>query len=95
MKTDPARQSIDAALRDPQLMSAALALYENWLHDAEPLLKAHLKRDPFDVAAIRMLAELAGRIFISHITPTFRPAVVAFWIHRNSSLRRINYETNT
>ena len=62
MKTDPARQSIDAALRDPQLMSAALALYENRLHDAEPLLKAHLKRDPFDVAAIRMLAELAGRI---------------------------------
>ena len=62
MTTDPARQSIDAALRDPQLMSAALALYENRLHDAEPLLKAHLKRHPFDVAAIRMLAELAGRI---------------------------------
>lgn len=62
MTTDPARQSIDAALRNPGLMSAALALYENRLHDAEPLLKSHLKRDPFDVAAIRMLAELAGRI---------------------------------
>jgi tetratricopeptide (TPR) repeat protein len=60
--TDPARQSIDAALRNPGLMSAALALYENRLHDAEPLLKSHLKQDPFDVAAIRMLAELAGRI---------------------------------
>ncbi|HVR90669.1 MAG TPA: sulfotransferase [Novosphingobium sp.] len=35
---------------------------ENRLHDAEPLLRAHLKDDPFDVAAIRMLAELAGRI---------------------------------
>ena len=49
-------------LRNPQLMDAALALAENRLHDAEPLLKSHLKRDPFDVAAIRMLAELAGRI---------------------------------
>jgi tetratricopeptide (TPR) repeat protein len=53
---------IAAGVRNPQLMSAALALYENRLHDAEPILKAHLKRDPFDVAAIRMLAELAGRI---------------------------------
>ncbi|MBA3897394.1 MAG: sulfotransferase [Sphingomonadaceae bacterium] len=43
-------------------MEAALALHDNRLHDAEPLLKAHLKEDPFDVAAIRMLAELAGRI---------------------------------
>ncbi len=43
-------------------MEAALALHDNRLSDAEPLLKAHLKDDPFDVAAIRMLAELAGRI---------------------------------
>jgi tetratricopeptide (TPR) repeat protein len=56
------QKSINAALRNPQLMEAALALYENRLHDAEPILKAHLKQDPFDVAAIRMLAELAGRI---------------------------------
>ena len=35
---------------------------ENRLHDAEPRLRAHLKAHPFDVAAIRMLAELAGRI---------------------------------
>jgi tetratricopeptide (TPR) repeat protein len=34
----------------------------NQLHVAEPILKAHLKQDPFDVAAMRMLAELAGRI---------------------------------
>ncbi len=49
-------------LRNPQLMEAALALSDNRLHDAEPLLKQHLKDDPLDVAAIRMLAELAGRI---------------------------------
>ncbi|MEG3082671.1 sulfotransferase [Sphingomonas sp. PB2P12] len=44
------------------LMQAALALHDNDLHVAEPLLKAYLKRDPFDARAIRMLAELAGRI---------------------------------
>jgi tetratricopeptide (TPR) repeat protein len=46
----------------PRLVDAAMALNDNRLHDAEPLLKQHLKDDPFDVAAIRMLAELAGRI---------------------------------
>jgi tetratricopeptide (TPR) repeat protein len=51
-----------AQRRDPALVEAAIALNENRLHDAEPLLKAHLKAKPFDVAAIRMLAELAGRI---------------------------------
>ena len=39
-----------------------MALNSNALSVAEPLLKAHLKDDPFDVYAIRMLAELAGRI---------------------------------
>ncbi|MBA3666502.1 MAG: sulfotransferase [Sphingomonas sp.] len=43
-------------------MQAALALHDNQLHVAEPLLKAHLKDDPFDAKAIRMLAELAWRI---------------------------------
>ena len=62
MTANLAQKSIQSALRNPELMAAALALYENRLHDAEPILKAHLKRDPFDVAAIRMLAELAGRI---------------------------------
>ena len=46
----------------PRLLEGALALYENRLDVAERLLKAHLREDPFDVAAIRMLAELAGRI---------------------------------
>lgn len=46
----------------PRLVEAAMALNDNALHVAEPLLKQHLKDDPFDVAAMRMLAELAGRI---------------------------------
>jgi tetratricopeptide (TPR) repeat protein len=46
----------------PRLIEAAMAMNENRLDVAERLLKPHLKEDPFDVAAIRMLAELAGRI---------------------------------
>ena len=46
----------------PDLMTAALALHDNRLPEAERGLKAYLKRDPFDARAIRMLAELAGRI---------------------------------
>ncbi len=55
-------RSIRRGVHDPRLMDAALALHDNRLADAEPLLRAHLKADPFDVTAIRMLAELAGRI---------------------------------
>lgn len=51
------------ATRFPQeLMTAALALHDNRLPEAERGLKSYLKRDPFDARAIRMLAELAGRI---------------------------------
>jgi tetratricopeptide (TPR) repeat protein len=46
----------------PRLVEAAIALNENRLDIAERILKPHLKEDPFDVAAIRMLAELASRI---------------------------------
>ena len=45
----------------PHLIDAALALHDNKLSVAEPLLRTHLKADPFDAQAIRMLAELAGR----------------------------------
>jgi tetratricopeptide (TPR) repeat protein len=62
----PSRSSSETAiaqgLRNPQLMQAALALYDDRLADAEPLLRAHLKADPFDVAAIRMMSELAARV---------------------------------
>lgn len=47
---------------DPRLIEAAVALNENRLDVAERMLKPYLKEDPFDVAAIRMLAELAARI---------------------------------
>lgn len=46
----------------PRLLEAALALHENRLDVAERLLKPHLKEDPYDAKAIRMLAELAWRI---------------------------------
>src|SRR3954471_12671977 len=46
----------------PRLIEAAMALNENRLDVAERLLKPHLQDDPFDAAAIRMLAELAARI---------------------------------
>lgn len=46
----------------PRLIEAAIALNENRLDVAERILKPHLKENPFDAAAIRMLAELAARI---------------------------------
>lgn len=46
----------------PRLIEAALAMNENDVPRAEFLLRAQLKEDPFDVAAIRMFAEVAGRI---------------------------------
>jgi tetratricopeptide (TPR) repeat protein len=47
---------------DPQLLEAAIALGEERIPDAERLLRAHLKQSPTDVAAIRMLGELAARL---------------------------------
>ena len=55
-------QSMRHSTRDPKLMGAALALVENRIPDAEGALREHLKRHPTDVAAIRMLAEVAARI---------------------------------
>lgn len=57
-----ARNSVEAALRNPALVDAALALSEDRLHDAEPLLRGRLRDAPTDVAAIRMMAELAARV---------------------------------
>jgi tetratricopeptide (TPR) repeat protein len=62
MTQDTSQQSIHAAMRNPQLMEAALALSQDRLSDAEPLLRAHLSRHPTDVAAIRLMAELAARV---------------------------------
>jgi predicted Zn-dependent protease len=55
-------QHIKASTNDPRLMSAAVALCENRIPQAEQLLRSHLKQFPTDVAAIRMFAEIAARI---------------------------------
>src|SRR3954469_100193 len=47
---------------DPRLIEAAARRRNNRLDVAERILKPYLKDDPFDARAIRMLAELAGRI---------------------------------
>lgn len=48
--------------RDPALLAAATALCEQRIPEAEALLREHLKQAPTDVAAIRMLAEIAARL---------------------------------
>lgn len=53
---------IKASTKDPGLMSAAQALCDNKIGQAELLLREHLKKYPTDVAAIRMFAEVAGRL---------------------------------
>lgn len=59
---DVEQRAIVAASRDPKLLEAADGLVANRLHEAEPLLRERLKRDPYDYAAIRMMAELAARV---------------------------------
>ncbi len=48
--------------QNPRLMEAAVALVENRVAVAEALLRDYLKQFPTDVAAIRMLAEVAARL---------------------------------
>jgi tetratricopeptide (TPR) repeat protein len=55
-------EALAESVRDPRLMEAGLALVEGRLAVAERLLRAHLKEKPTDIAAIRMMAELAGRL---------------------------------
>jgi tetratricopeptide (TPR) repeat protein len=54
--------AIAASVGDPALMRAAEALLDNDLPAAERLLRPRLAEKPADVAAIRMMAELAGRL---------------------------------
>ena len=54
--------ALRASTGDPILLAAADALASNDLARAEPLLRDRLKEQPTDIGAIRMLAELAGRI---------------------------------
>jgi len=48
--------------RDPRLLEPAAALCENRIALAERLLKQHVTQFPTDVAALRMLAEVAARL---------------------------------
>lgn len=54
--------AVSAAIHDDAMVDAGLALAENRLSDAEAALRQRLREDATDVAAIRMLAEVAGRI---------------------------------
>jgi tetratricopeptide (TPR) repeat protein len=53
---------IKASTHDPRLLAPASALVEGRIAQAEAWLRAHLKQYPTDVAAIRMLAEVAARL---------------------------------
>jgi tetratricopeptide (TPR) repeat protein len=53
---------LKTSTRDPRLMAAGAALCENRIPEAETLLRRHLTEHPTDIAALRMLAEVAGRI---------------------------------
>ncbi|HEY6482456.1 MAG TPA: sulfotransferase [Steroidobacteraceae bacterium] len=55
-------QHIRSSTQDPRLLTAAAALCENRIPEAEALLRAHLKKFATDVAALRMLAEVAARL---------------------------------
>lgn len=50
------------ATRDPRLLEAGAALLGNDLPTAERVLRPYLHERPMDVAAIRMMAELAARV---------------------------------
>ena len=53
---------VQASVDDPELQEAAAALVENRLAVAERRLRPFLKRQPDNVAALRMLAEIGGRL---------------------------------
>jgi tetratricopeptide (TPR) repeat protein len=90
-------RSISASTQDPELLRAANALVTGDLPVAEGVLRNRLKRAPTDVAAIRMLAELASRIGrygdaekllrrAVELAPTFRAARhnLALVLHRQN-----------
>jgi tetratricopeptide (TPR) repeat protein len=54
--------AVRATAHDPEMVAIAGALMANDLPEAEARLRHRLARQPTDVAAIRMMAELAGRL---------------------------------
>jgi tetratricopeptide (TPR) repeat protein len=55
-------QHLKCSTRHPHMRAAGAALYENRLAEAESLLRARVREQPTDVAALRMLAEVAARL---------------------------------
>ncbi|WP_159982178.1 MULTISPECIES: sulfotransferase [unclassified Novosphingobium] len=55
-------EAVRASAHDPALIAIARAMIANDLPVAEGLLRQRLREQPTDIAAIRMMAELAGRI---------------------------------
>src|SRR5947209_6242848 len=55
-------EQIRASVTDPTVMAAADALCDDRLAVAERLLREHLKAQPTDVAAMRLLAETGTRL---------------------------------
>ncbi len=55
-------QHVRHSARDPELLQIGQAVHQNRIAEAEALLRAQLRRVPTDVVAIRMLAEIAGRL---------------------------------
>jgi tetratricopeptide (TPR) repeat protein len=53
---------LKSSTRDPRLLAAGAALCENRIPEAEALLRRQLMEHPTDIAAIRMLAEVAARL---------------------------------
>ena len=90
-------QHIQCAARDPRMRAAGAALYDNRLPEAESLLRAQIREQPADVAALRMLAEVAARlrrygdaeVLLRHcvsLAPSFIPARqnLALVLHRQN-----------
>ena len=55
-------ESVRATAYEPEMIAIAQAMNGNDLPRAEALLRGRLKAQPFDVAAIRLMAELAARV---------------------------------
>ena len=82
-------EQLSAAVQNPVLLQAAKALNDGRVAVAENLLKNHLTQSPFDVAAIRLLAELAARI--GRYTDSERLLRRALEISPNFTVARLNY----
>ncbi len=90
-------QNIKASTQDKRLLTAAAALCENDIPQAEALLRAHLKKYPTDVAALRMLAEVAARLgrygdaeILLNRCLELAPSFAAARHHRAIVLHRLN-----